>query len=84
MSHLLFADDCFLLFKAETNQTQIMKDILTTYEEALGKTISLPKFEIYCSWNLLDSMKLTINNILGVEYVLTHEMPIPTYVTSIF
>jgi len=47
-----------------------MKDILTTYEEALGQTISLPKSEIYCSRNLSDSMKLTINKILGVHYVL--------------
>jgi len=32
VSHLLFADDCFLFFKAEADQAQIMKDILTTYE----------------------------------------------------
>jgi len=64
---LIFADDCFLFFKAEANQTQIMKDIFTTYEAASGQAISLPKFEIYCSQNVSDSMKFTITNMLGVQ-----------------
>jgi len=28
VSHLLFADDCFLFFRAKVEQAQIMKDIL--------------------------------------------------------
>jgi len=67
VSHLLFADDCFLFFKAEVNQVQIMKDILTTYKAASGQAISLPKSEIYCSRNVSNSMKLTITNILGMQ-----------------
>lgn len=48
VSHLLFADDCFLFFKAEENQAQVMKNILNVYEAASGQAISLPKFLIFC------------------------------------
>jgi len=49
VSHLLFADDCFLFFQAEESQANVMKRILTTYEEALGQAISLQKSEVYYS-----------------------------------
>ncbi|PNX57454.1 ribonuclease H, partial [Trifolium pratense] len=42
ISHLLFADDCFLFFRAVEHEAQIMKNILETYEAASGQTISLP------------------------------------------
>jgi hypothetical protein len=47
VSHLLFADDCFLFFKAKENQAQVMKNILNTYEAASGQAISLPKSEFF-------------------------------------
>jgi hypothetical protein len=49
VSHLIFANDCFLFFEFEVNQAHIMKDILITYKEASGQAISLPKSESYCS-----------------------------------
>jgi len=36
ISHLLFADDCFLFFKACEREVVCMKNILATYEEASG------------------------------------------------
>jgi len=42
MSHLLFADNCFLFFKVEERQDQVMQNILTIYEAASGQAISLP------------------------------------------
>jgi len=48
-SHLLFVDDCFIFFRAEENQAQVMKDILLMYEAASGQSISLPKSEIFFS-----------------------------------
>jgi len=41
--HLFFAYDCFLFLKVKESQAQIMKDILTMYEVALGQAISLHK-----------------------------------------
>ena len=36
ISHLLFADDCFLFFKACESEAIVMKNILATYEAASG------------------------------------------------
>jgi len=47
-----------------------MKDILTTYEAASGQAISLPKSEIFYSWNVPDTLKNNITNILGVRAIL--------------
>jgi len=70
VSHLLFADDCFLFFKAIEDQAQVMKNILSTYELASGQAISLPKYEIYCSRNVPDDLKSNITGILGVQVVM--------------
>jgi len=70
VSHLLFADDCFLFFKATEEHAHVMKDILSTYERASGQAISLPKSEIYCSRNVPDDLKHNITTTLGVQVVL--------------
>ncbi|XP_039684970.1 uncharacterized protein [Medicago truncatula] len=70
VSHLLFADDCYLFFKANEDQAHVMKHILSTYELASGQAISLPKSEIYCSRNVPDDLKANITDILGVQLVL--------------
>lgn len=70
ISHLLFADDCFLFFKADEGQTQVMKNILITYKAASGQAISLPISEIYCNQNVFDALKASITNIIGVQDVL--------------
>jgi hypothetical protein len=70
VSHLLFADDCFLFFKAEESGAHVMKDILNTYEAASGQAISLPKSEIFYSRNVPNTLKNNITNILGVRAVL--------------
>ena len=70
VSHLLFADDCFLFFKANEEHAHVMKNILSTYELASGQASRLPKSEIYCSCNVPDDLKITITNILGVQVVL--------------
>lgn len=36
ISHLLFADDCFLFFKVEEREAQIMKNILASCESSSG------------------------------------------------
>lgn len=44
ISHLLFANDCFLFLMAEDREAQVMKNILATYEATFAQAISLPKF----------------------------------------
>lgn len=70
ISHLLFADDSFLFFKATEEEAHKMKSILTTYEAASGQAISLPKSEIYYSRNVDGSIQHTLTSILGVQAVL--------------
>jgi len=53
--HLLFADDCFLFFRAQEDEAHIMKNILLTYEVASSQSISLPKSEIFYSRNVIDT-----------------------------
>jgi hypothetical protein len=70
VSHLLFADDCFLFFKATESEAQVMKDILSTYESASGQAISLPKSKIFCSRNVPEPLRNNLAAILGVQVVL--------------
>jgi len=70
VSHLLFADDCFLFFKVCEQEATVMKNILSTFEAASGQAINLQKSEIYCSSNTPADHKENITNILGVRQVL--------------
>ena len=70
ISHLLFADDCFLFFRADEKEAQVMKNILHTYELASGRAISLPKSEVFLSSVVPTPLKDTITNILGVRAVM--------------
>jgi hypothetical protein len=47
-----------------------MKNILTTYEAALGQAINFKKFEIFCSRNIVLPVRGSTADTLGVQYVL--------------
>lgn len=70
ISHLLFADDCFLFFKAKSGQALGMKNILEMYESASGQSINFQKFEVFYSRNVDDAVKASISQILGVQQVM--------------
>ncbi|WJX93691.1 hypothetical protein P8452_75185 [Trifolium repens] len=70
VSHLLFADDCFLFFRANSNEAETMKSILTTYEKASGQAVNFQKSEIFCSRNVNVADQNHISNVLGVQTVL--------------
>jgi hypothetical protein len=59
-----------LFFCATKNKATKLKNILTIYEEASGQSINLQKSEIFYSRNMLDLVKNSIANILGVQQVL--------------
>lgn len=54
----------------DVGEVNVTKNILSIYETTSGQAISFPKSEIYCSRNVLDPLKQTITNILGVQVVL--------------
>ena len=70
ISHLLFADDCFIFFRACESEALCMKNVLTTYEEALGQAINLQKSELFCNRNTPDVLKNLIATTLSVRQVL--------------
>jgi hypothetical protein len=70
LSHLLFADDCFLFFRADIREAQSMKKILNDYEGASGQAINYAKSEVYFSRNTPDTIKNQITDILGVTEVM--------------
>ena len=70
MSHLLFADDCFLFCRANLSEVTILKDTLNIYDDASGQEINLNKSEVFFSQNLSDSTKEDLATIMGVRHVL--------------
>jgi len=51
LTHLLFADDCFLFCRANISEYNRLKNILQKYEEVSGQTINMQKSEIFFSMN---------------------------------
>lgn len=64
---LLFADDCFMFFRAEEAQAHIIKEILLKYEAVSGQSISLAKSKNFYSRNVAENLKNAITHILGVR-----------------
>lgn len=52
MTHLLFADDNFLFFKATKEQTEVVKALLNQYERLSGQSINIQKSGIMFSANV--------------------------------
>lgn len=52
LTHLLFADDCFLFFRATKGEVNAMKAILETFADASGLTVNFTTSEAYFSKNV--------------------------------
>jgi hypothetical protein len=66
LTHLLFADDCFLFCRADEREATAMLNTLKVYEEISGQAINMQKSEIYYSKNTTGDMKEKIQSILQV------------------
>ncbi|KAH9767472.1 reverse transcriptase domain-containing protein [Citrus sinensis] len=82
VSHLFFADDCFLFFKATVHEAHLVKKILATYEAASGQQVNYNKSSVSFSRNMVED---TIHNIcqqLGVVATIDHGtyLGLPSYV----
>lgn len=67
VTHLLFANDCFLFFKANDQESNIMKSILQVYGVAFGQEINYSKSEVFFSRNVGDAVRQSIAACLGVS-----------------
>jgi ribonuclease HI len=70
VSHLLFADDCFLFCRASVAEATQLLTILRTYADASGQQINLSKSEVFISRNLSVAAQEDLASVLGVTHVL--------------
>ncbi|KAK2423594.1 hypothetical protein QL285_034041 [Trifolium repens] len=70
VSHLLFADDCFLFCRSTVAECNHLMNILKIYEEASGQEINLSKSEVFFSRNLSVPAQEDLSRIMGVRHVL--------------
>ncbi|GAU20296.1 hypothetical protein TSUD_337770 [Trifolium subterraneum] len=70
VSHLLFANDCFLFCRASVAEVNELMRILHTYETTSGQEVNLVKSEVFISRNMSQAAKEDLSRILGVKLVL--------------
>jgi ribonuclease HI len=70
VSHLLFADDCFLFCRANIVEATHLMSLLDIYGAASGQEINLAKSEEFFSRNLSEAAQADLSSIMGVKHVL--------------
>lgn len=60
ISHLLFADSCYLFFRATKTEAQTMKRILHRYANISGQLINYDKFAVTFSANTRDEARIEV------------------------
>ena len=67
ISHLLFADDSLQFFKSSEQECYKVQSILGEYEKMSSQAVNFQKSRIFFNSNVLESLRMTISNILGVS-----------------
>ncbi|XP_019157741.1 PREDICTED: uncharacterized protein LOC109154396 [Ipomoea nil] len=67
ISHLLFADDSLLFFKAKIQEAEVIKQCLTRYERLSGQVVNYHKSNICYSKNTRDDDRNDVAHVLGVD-----------------
>jgi len=69
VSHLLFAEDTLLFFRATTDQAEEVKEVLVTYGKCTGQQINPAKCSIMFSDKCPSAMQDQVKAILQVERI---------------
>lgn len=82
VTHLLFADDSFLFFRADMDEASKVKEILSNYESISGQAVNYQKSGIFFSANVHKDKQQEVKNILGVSNDLStgHYLGLPSLV----
>ncbi|KAL8094028.1 hypothetical protein AgCh_035786 [Apium graveolens] len=67
VSHLLFADDSFLFFKAKVEEAGAVRRLLQEYELQSGQAVNFNKSGIFFSSNVRRDKQHELSSILGVQ-----------------
>ncbi|XP_050219768.1 uncharacterized protein LOC126670140 [Mercurialis annua] len=94
ISHLFFADDCYLFFRANMEEMLVVKDILERYDMASGQRVNLNKSNIIINKNVPEMVGLTIASLMSVNVVVDQEgkevliksvvQSLPNYTMNVF
>lgn len=68
--HLLFADDCFLFYRANLSEVKHLMDILHKYAQASGQEINMSKLEVFFTRNISGPTFNGLAHLIGVFHVL--------------
>lgn len=82
VSHLFFADDSYMFFRATPNEARCIKDCLLTYERATGQHVNFQKSCIHFSSNTSADMAEVVSQILQVQITSSSSnyLGLPSYV----
>ncbi|KAL9664615.1 hypothetical protein QQ045_020020 [Rhodiola kirilowii] len=72
ISHLFFADDAILFFKATVHSVSAVKNLLTEYEQLSGQVVNFDKSEFVLSPNAPAHLRNGFRDILSVQVVSHH------------
>lgn len=67
ITHILFADDSFLFFKANISETLAIRSLLKEYEKLSGQSINFQKSGVFYSANVSRAKRAELSNMLGVS-----------------
>ncbi|XP_043807297.1 uncharacterized protein LOC122721948 [Manihot esculenta] len=67
VSHLFFANDSFIFFKANSDECEHLKERLLMYELSSGQKINLNKSKMIFSRNTLRDLRTQLANFVGVS-----------------
>lgn len=67
ITHLLFANDSILFFRAIETECLVMKNLLLTYEVSSGQAINFDKYMIFFSSNVPSETRNSLSNVLGIH-----------------
>ncbi|KAL9686042.1 hypothetical protein QQ045_023497 [Rhodiola kirilowii] len=73
VTHLMFADDCLLLFKVGDNISASLTSLLKNYECISGQMVNYNKSELVLSPNVTENVRNNIQTQLSVKLVSHHE-----------
>lgn len=66
ISHLFFADDCYLFLRATLDEARCIKECLNLYEIASGQQVNFQKSSVHFSRNVLSPVTELVSQILQV------------------
>ena len=82
LTHLFFADDCWLFYRSTLEECEKIKELLASYEVASGQMINKDKTTLFFSHNTDDSSRAAIQQALGVPAIQQYEkyLGLPSFV----